>query len=211
MNDLNIEHALLIDGESSTCEHTFILAHGAGAGMAHPFMAEIAKGVAEHGIRVVRFNFPYMQRMLAEERRLPPNKAPQLLAAFEQVIEQVADDNVVIGGKSMGGRMASHLLHLPQVKAGVFLGFPFHPVGKPERLKGEHLADTAKPCLLIQGERDTMGTQAEIMQYALSPLIQLAFLTDGDHSFKPRKASGVSYQQNMQQAIELTAKFILSC
>ncbi|MCE2569984.1 alpha/beta hydrolase [Motilimonas eburnea] len=205
-----MEQTLLIDGASSHSGHSFILAHGAGAGMDHPFMTQMAQGIASHGIKVIRFNFPYMQRMLAEQRRLPPNKAPILLEAFEQVIAQVADGSVMIGGKSMGGRMASHLMHLPQVKGGVFLGFPFHPPGKPERLKGEHLADINKPCLLIQGERDTMGSKEEIAQYSLSPLIEMAFLTDGDHSFKPRKASGVSYQQNMAQAIELTAKFILS-
>lgn len=200
----------IIDGPTDA-SHTFILAHGAGAGMAHPFMSQMAQGIAANGIKVVRFNFPYMQKMLAEERRLPPNKAPILLAAFEAVIKDFASEQLVIGGKSMGGRMASHLLALPSVAAGVCLGFPFHPAGKPERFKGEHLATLDKPCLLVQGDRDLMGSETEVKGYALSSLIQLHFLVDGDHSFKPRKRSGYTYEQHMQQAIKLVSDFILNC
>ncbi|MCE0556059.1 MULTISPECIES: alpha/beta family hydrolase [unclassified Motilimonas] len=199
-----------IDGPADA-SHTFIFAHGAGAGMAHPFMVTMAEGIAAQGIKVVRFNFPYMQQMLAEERRLPPNKAPILLAAFKEVLTDFTGERLVIGGKSMGGRIASHLLAEPEVIAGVCLGFPFHPVGKPERLKGEHLANLNKPCLLIQGDRDTMGSEAEVKDYDLSSSIQLHFLADGDHSFKPRKSSGYSYEQHMQQAITLVSEFILSC
>lgn len=108
----------------------------------------------------------------------------------------------------MGGRMASLLSEHPLVKGIACLGFPFHPPGKPEKFKGEHLQALSKPTLILQGERDTFGTQTECQQFEFSSMVRLAFLPDGDHSFKPRKSSGYTEAGNVQLAIEQLCAFI---
>ncbi|ELH3006064.1 TPA: alpha/beta fold hydrolase [Vibrio vulnificus] len=186
----------------------FIFAHGAGAPMEHAFMTAVAQGLAKEGIRVVRFNFPYMAKRAEDGKKRPPDRAPKLLEAFSEVIASVTDDPVIIGGKSMGGRMASLLSERPLVKGIACLGFPFHPPGKPEKFKGEHLQTLSKPTLILQGERDTFGTQTECQHFEFSSMVRLAFLPDGDHSFKPRKSSGYTEAGNVQLAIEQLCAFI---
>lgn len=186
----------------------FIFAHGAGADMEHNFMAAVAKGLVEQGIRVVRFNFPYMIKRAEDGKKRPPDRAPKLLEAYKEVITHFTDKPIVIGGKSMGGRMAS-LLDDHELVAGVAcLGYPFHPPGKPENYKGEHLAIIDKPTLILQGERDTFGKQEEFDEFALSDHIRVTFLPDGDHSFKPRKRSGFTEAENLTLAVECLAEFI---
>ncbi|MEZ9438272.1 alpha/beta fold hydrolase [Vibrio atlanticus] len=197
---------LIIDGEDNPI--TFIFAHGAGAGMDHEFMQSVAKGLAFKGIRVIRFNFPYMIKRAEDGKRRPPDRAPKLLEAYQEIIGQVDADKLVIGGKSMGGRMASHLSEVDKVAAMACLGFPFHPPGKPEKYKGEHLAELAKPCLILQGERDTFGKREEFADFDLSDLIRVEFILDGDHSFKPRKSSGYTEQQNIALTVEKLSAFI---
>ncbi|MFA0155989.1 alpha/beta fold hydrolase [Vibrio sp. 10N.261.46.A3] len=197
---------VIIDGEDNPI--TFIFAHGAGAGMDHEFMQLVAKGLAFKGIRVIRFNFPYMIKRAEDGKRRPPDRAPKLLEAYQEIIEQVDADKLVIGGKSMGGRMASHLSEVDKVAAMACLGFPFHPPGKPEKYKGEHLAELAKPCLILQGERDTFGKREEFADFDLSDSIRVEFIPDGDHSFKPRKSSGYTEQQNIALTVEKLSAFI---
>ncbi len=197
---------IIIDGEDNPI--TFIFAHGAGAGMDHEFMQSVAKGLAFKGIRVVRFNFPYMINRAEDGKRRPPDRAPKLLKAYQEIIEQTDADKLVIGGKSMGGRMASHLSELDKVAAMACLGFPFHPPGKPEKYKGEHLASLQKPCLILQGERDTFGKREEFADFDLSDSIHVEFIPDGDHSFKPRKSSGYTEQQNIALTVEKLSEFI---
>ncbi|MFA0000587.1 alpha/beta fold hydrolase [Vibrio lentus] len=197
---------IIIDGEDNPV--TFVFAHGAGAGMDHEFMQSVAKGLAFKGIRVIRFNFPYMIKRAEDGKRRPPDRAPKLLDAYQEVIEQVDADKLVIGGKSMGGRMASHLSELDKVAAMACLGFPFHPPGKPEKYKGEHLAELTKPCLILQGERDTFGKRDEFADFDLSDSIRVEFIPDGDHSFKPRKSSGYTEQQNIALTVEKLSAFI---
>ncbi|MFS1863263.1 alpha/beta fold hydrolase [Vibrio lentus] len=197
---------LIIDGEDNPV--TFVFAHGAGAGMDHEFMQSVAKGLAFKGIRVIRFNFPYMIKRAEDGKRRPPDRAPKLLEAYQEVIEQVDADKLVIGGKSMGGRMGSHLSELDKVAAMACLGFPFHPPGKPEKYKGEHLAELTKPCLILQGERDTFGKRDEFADFDLSDSIRVEFIPDGDHSFKPRKSSGYTEQQNIALTVEKLSAFI---
>ena len=197
----------LIDGEQGA--PIFIFAHGAGAGMDHDFMSAVAQGLAKHGIQVIRFNFPYMVKRAEDGKRRPPDRAPKLLEAYQQVIAEYAQQrSVIIGGKSMGGRMASLLADDENVTAVACLGYPFHPPGKPENYKGEHLASVAKPLLILQGERDTFGKKEEFSDFALSSSVQVEFLPDGDHSFKPRKKSGHTEQGNIDLAVQRLAKFI---
>lgn len=197
---------VIIDGEDNPI--TFVFAHGAGAGMDHEFMQSVAKGLAFKGIRVIRFNFPYMIKRAEDGKRRPPDRAPKLLEAYQDIIEQCDADKLVIGGKSMGGRMASHLSEVDKVAAMACLGFPFHPPGKPEKYKGEHLAELEKPCLILQGERDTFGKREEFADFELSGSIRVEFIPDGDHSFKPRKSSGYTEQQNIALTVEKLSAFI---
>ncbi|MEZ9910245.1 alpha/beta fold hydrolase [Vibrio sp. 10N.261.51.A3] len=197
---------VIIDGEDNPI--TFIFAHGAGAGMEHEFMQSVAKGLAFKGIRVIRFNFPYMIKRAEDGKRRPPDRAPKLLEAYQDIIEQCDADKLVIGGKSMGGRMASHLSEVDKVAAMACLGFPFHPPGKPEKYKGEHLAELQKPCFILQGERDTFGKREEFADFNLSDSIRVEFIPDGDHSFKPRKSSGYTEQQNIALTVEKLSAFI---
>lgn len=197
---------VIIDGEDNPI--TFIFAHGAGAGMEHEFMQSVAKGLAFKGIRVIRFNFPYMIKRAEDGKRRPPDRAPKLLEAYQDIIKQCDADKLVIGGKSMGGRMASHLSEVDKVAAMACLGFPFHPPGKPEKYKGEHLAELQKPCLILQGERDTFGKREEFADFDLSDSIRVEFIPDGDHSFKPRKSSGYTEQQNIALTVEKLSAFI---
>lgn len=197
---------VMIDGAENA--PLFIFAHGAGAGMDHAFMQQVAMGLVAKGIRVVRFNFPYMVQRAELGTKRPPDRAPKLLEAFERIIAQYADKPVVIGGKSMGGRMASLLSEHPLVAGIACLGFPFHPPGKPEKYKGEHLASLVKPCLILQGERDTFGKREEFAQFAFSPSVRSSFLPDGDHGFKPRKRSGFTEQGNIDLAVDRLSQYI---
>ncbi|EKM15376.1 dienelactone hydrolase family protein [Vibrio harveyi] len=191
----------------------FIFAHGAGAGMEHDFMTAVAKGLVEQGIRVVRFNFPYMVKRAEDGKKRPPDRAPKLLEAYEEVIAHFTSQPIVIGGKSMGGRMSSLLADNALVAGVACLGFPFHPPGKPEKYKGEHLASIEKPTLILQGERDTFGKLEEFEGFALSEQVTVSFLPDGDHSFKPRKSSGYTEAGNIASTVEQLATFIkeVSC
>ncbi|ELA9071154.1 alpha/beta fold hydrolase [Vibrio parahaemolyticus] len=186
----------------------FVFAHGAGAGMEHDFMTAVAKGLVEQGIRVVRFNFPYMVKRSEDGKKRPPDRAPKLLEEYSEVIAHFASSPVVIGGKSMGGRMASLLAEHVLVAGIACLGFPFHPPGKPEKFKGDHLASIDKPTLILQGERDTFGKREEFDEFVFSQQVKVSFLPDGDHSFKPRKSSGHTEAGNIALAVEQLSAFI---
>ncbi|WP_070962775.1 alpha/beta family hydrolase [Vibrio sonorensis] len=185
----------------------FVFAHGAGAGMDHAFMEAVALGLAANGIKVIRFNFPYMVQRAIDGKKRPPDRAPKLLEAYSQLIEEF-DGQIIIGGKSMGGRMASLLSQHTQVNGVACLGFPFHPPGKPEKYKGEHLAEISKPCLILQGERDTFGKREEFDDFSFSEQVRTVFIPDGDHSFKPRKSSGYTEEDNIALAVEKLTAFI---
>jgi uncharacterized protein len=195
----------------------FLFAHGAGANMDSDWMLQFDQLLSEQGIEVKRFNFPYMLQRIKDGSRRPPDRAPKLLEAFKQQIELLPKDKkIIIGGKSMGGRMASLLAaegkldsESDKVIAGVVcLGYPFHPPKKLDKFKGAHLADIDTPTLILQGERDTMGTKAEILDYSLSSAVSVKYLGDGDHSFKPRVKSGLTLDFNMKQACDEVIDFI---
>jgi uncharacterized protein len=175
---------------------TLILGHGAGAGQSSGFMVSFAEALAARGIDIVTFDFPYMQ----EGRRLPdPNE--RLEACYRAVIEALrhhptlGPQALAIGGKSMGGRIAS------QVAAGggdfaglVLLGYPLHPPAKPSRLRIAHLPEIATPMLFLQGARDSFGTPDELRPVlaSLSAGAELYVIADGDHSFKVPKRAGLN-------------------
>jgi len=202
--------ALLVDGPG-TARDTVVLAHGAGAPMDSPFMTAIAAGLAARGLRVVRFEFPYMQARRGGRigRGGPPDRPAVLAATWRGVIEDLGGGpGLVLGGKSLGGRVASLIADDVGARGLVCLGYPFHPPGRPERPRTAHLARLATPALFVQGARDPFGTPEEIAGYDLSPAIRVAFLEDGDHSFAPRVRAGHSLERNLARAIDDVAGFV---
>lgn len=198
---------LIFDGPAKA-PLTLALAHGAGAPMDSPFMNVIAQGLATAGWRVARFEFPYMALRRAEGRKRPPDRQPVLLETWQAVIDKIGSDKVVIGGKSMGGRMASLIADSAKVRGVICMGYPFHPPGRPEKLRTEHLESLKTPTLILQGERDTFGTRDEVPNYPLSRAITVKWLPDGDHSLKPRKKSGHTEDGNLEQAMTLMDAFL---
>ncbi|WP_340115365.1 alpha/beta fold hydrolase [Pelagibius sp. 7325] len=190
----------LVDGPDRA-PLTFAFAHGAGAPMDTPFMTFFAEELAARGWRVVRFEFPYMARRREAPKRPPPDRQPVLLETWQTVIAHLGPEKLVIGGKSMGGRMASLVADETGVRGLACLGYPFHPAGKPERLRTEHLAPLETPCLICQGTRDALGNAQEVAAYTLSPAISVHWAEDGDHDLKPRKASGRDARQNWEEAV----------
>jgi len=202
---------LLIDGPDNAAQ-TIVLAHGAGAPMDSPFMETFAHSLAEHGFRSVRFEFPYMDFRRQHGGKKPPDHAPILLATWASVIDHLSHDHLIIGGKSMGGRYASMAaceseLNDHPVAGVVALGYPFHPPGKPEKTRTDHLKKLKTPMLICQGTRDTLGSRVDVAGYTLPPHFQFSWLEDGDHSFKPRKKSGITETENWHQAIQAIVKF----
>lgn len=187
-----------------------ILAHGAGQGMATPFLDGFAHAIARTshdstGVQVVRFEFPYMRDQTRSGRKKPPDREPVLIAEWLKAIESIERlgcprARMVIGGKSMGGRIASLIADQAMVAGLICLGYPFHPPGRPERLRTAHLGDLRTPALICQGTRDPFGTRQEVENYRLSKSIRLCWLEDGDHNFKPRKSSGLSLENNWRHA-----------
>jgi predicted alpha/beta-hydrolase family hydrolase len=171
--------------------------------MRSSWMSTVARGIAEHGIRVVRFEFPYMAA-----KKKSPDREPVLLDAWREAVREQGERTIFIGGKSMGGRMSTMVADELQVRGVVCFGYPFHPPGAPEKLRTKHLAGLKTPALILQGTRDSFGTRDEVPGYGLSRSIRVEWMEDGDHSFKPRKSSGTSETENIRRAVELAAKFI---
>ncbi|OHU85758.1 MULTISPECIES: alpha/beta family hydrolase [Pseudoalteromonas] len=189
----------------------FVFAHGAGAGSDSPFMQTMAQHLCDLGILVGLFDFEYMQQAKALGKRRPPDRAPKLLACFASQLAQIDSQlPLFVGGKSMGGRMASMLVTEGEypIKGVIAMGYPFHPPGKPDKLRTEHFADIPCPFLVLQGERDTFGNQAELAQLQLDKAPEYIFFADGDHSLKPRKKSGYSEAEHLLEAAQQAAKFM---
>ena len=197
----------LIDGEADA-PTKIVLAHGAGLPMDSPWMSQFAEGLASAGFAVVRFEFPYMRARRIEGRRKAPDRRHVLMDHWRAVIDEVGPSGrLVIGGKSMGGRIASMVADAAQVKGLVCLGYPFHPPGKPERTRTAHLEALRTPTLIVQGTRDSMGKPDDVAGYTLSNRIEILWMEAGDHGFKPTKASGRTPEQAMSEAIAAVAAF----
>ncbi|SDY66832.1 alpha/beta fold hydrolase [Herbiconiux ginsengi] len=197
-----------------------VLAHGAGAAMDSVWMNRFCELLAERGIRTARFEFAYMAARRTGTRK-PAPRADLVLDEYRAAVAAVhevlaasgADRPVAIGGKSFGGRVASmlaeELFEAGSVSALVCLGYPFHPPGKPDRLRTEHLAELRVPTLICQGTRDPFGTREDVTSYALSPAIRIQWLDDGEHEFKPRaKISGHTHAEHLATAADAVAAFL---
>ena len=194
----------LIDGPEDS-RGTFVFAHGAGGAMDGPFMNRVALGIAAAEIRVVRFEFPYMSARRHGEKRGMPDRQPILLDCWRDVVRQLGGgERLVIGGKSLGGRMASMVADELAVAGLLCLGYPFHPPGQPTKLRTAHLETLKTRALIVQGTRDTFGTQEDVATVVLSPAIQVTWIAGGDHSFKPRE------RENLETAIAASVRFITS-
>ena len=186
---------------------TIILGHGAGANQLSGFMRMVAAGLAERGLDVVTFNFLY-----TEQGRKVPDPKPKLEGCYRAVIEAVQShrnlkkNRLVIGGKSMGGRIASQVAAAggSGIDGLVFLGYPLHPPGRPDKLRAEHLASIQAPMLVIQGSRDAFGTPDEIRDAIKKMKLRTTFhvVEGGDHSFKVPKSAGVSQQEVYDKAMD---------
>ena len=153
--------------------------------------------MGERGIRVVRFEFPYMAARRTGGKRGAPDRQPVLLQTWRDVVAELGGPNLVIGGKSMGGRMATMVADELRVRGVVVLGYPFHPPGQPEKLRTAHLETLRTPALIVQGTRDPFGTAEEVPAYQISPTIRIEWLP-GQHSLTGAQ---------LTKAIELTATF----
>jgi predicted alpha/beta-hydrolase family hydrolase len=202
--------ALVYERVGEPARASLVLAHGAGAGQRHPFLVSFAESLAALGLDVITFNFPYM-----ELRRKLPDRAPVLEGCYQRTIEIVRREvpssasALFIGGKSMGGRMATHVAAADPALplAGlVLLGYPLHPPGQPERRRDAHLPGVGRPALFVQGSRDTFGTPDELRPAlnTMTPPPALHVVDGGDHSFKIKgadKAEQVAREARLHRVI----------
>lgn len=193
-----------------------MLAHGAGAAMTSPFMETMTALLAQRNVAVTRFEFAYMAGRRDGGKRRPPPRAELLVPEYRSAVEQVGarmndGQALLIGGKSMGGRVASmvadELLAAGRIVGLVCLGYPFHPPGRPHELRTQHLARLATPALFVQGERDPFGCRAEVEELPLSPRITLHWAGDGDHDLGPRGGKGFTRRGNLEAAADAVAVF----
>ena len=191
------------DPTATSVEATLVLGHGAGAGQTSPFMVSFAEGLAARGLDVITFNFLH-----TEQGRRAPDRGPRLEACYRAVVDAVRGRGagterrpLLIGGKSMGGRIASQIAAAPEENATetgpelgvaglVLLGYPLHPPGRPERMRDAHLPRIQAPMLVVQGSRDSFGTPDELRAVlAPVPAARLHVVEGGDHSFNIRRKS----------------------
>ena len=198
----------VVENGPESAETTLILAHGAGAPLDHEFMAYFAAALAEGGVRVVRFNFLYM-----EAGKKTPDRAPVLESTYRAVLESVASPGgraPFIGGKSMGGRIGTHLAaEGADISGVVLLGYPLHPPGRPEKIRDEHLYKITVPMLFVEGTRDPfcpLDTFAGVREKL--PTSELLIVDDGDHSLKVRKSSGRSTKEAWTEAVTGIAEWM---
>lgn len=206
-----------LENGPANARHRLIIAHGAGAGITFSFLEVMAELLAARGIAVTRFEFAYMAARRNGGKRRPPPKAEVLASEYVAMIGAVTagapnGQKLVIGGKSLGGRVAS-LVADDQYRAGaisglVCLGYPFHPPKQPQTLRTSHLESLACPALFVQSTRDPFGSRAEVEGLKLSPNIEFRWVGDGDHDFGPRGTSGYTRKGNLVEAADAITWFL---
>jgi predicted alpha/beta-hydrolase family hydrolase len=193
---------------------TLLLAHGAGAPMDSAAMTAVSGALAAVGLRVARFEFAYMAARRSAGERRPPPRAETLVPEYRAAVAALnASGRLIIGGKSMGGRVASMVadeLHGQGRIAGLLcLGYPFHPPGKPEQPRTGHLVALATPTLICQGTRDPFGTREDVAGYTLSDRIEFLWVEDGDHDLRPRmKVTGITPAAALQALADAVASWV---
>ncbi|MBP5958378.1 alpha/beta hydrolase [Pseudomonas anatoliensis] len=205
------DHGWLWNAASGEASATLILAHGAGAPMDSEWMNDMAGRLAALGVNVLRFEFPYMAQRRVDGVKRPPNPAAKLQEVWREVFAEVrrhVTGVLAIGGKSMGGRMASLVADELGADALVCLGYPFYAVGKPEKPRVEHLAGLQTRTLIVQGERDALGNLAAVEGYSLASGIEVFWLGAGDHDLKPLKVSGFTHEQHLASAAQKVSEFL---
>ncbi len=196
-----------------------VLAHGAGAPADSAFMESLASALSAEGVATLRFEFPYMEKRRQDGRNRPPDRQPVLLDHFREVIatvvaEPVEGSRLFIGGKSMGGRMASHMIAQPELEpevcGAVCFGYPFHPPGKPDRWRTTHFQELRRPLQIIQGTRDPFGRKHEVEAQGLDSLenLCLSWLEGGDHDYRPLARQPETHEEMIRQAARVVAGFI---
>lgn len=189
-----------------------LLLHGAGAGQLSFPMRQFATQMAACHIQVVGVELGYMVEMQRLGKRRPPPPIARLQAeatAWLTLLGAVGDDLPLwVGGKSMGGRIASLLAVDSPVAGCVIFGYPFHPPRRPERTRLAHWPDVKVPALIVQGERDPFGNRGEVAEYRLPQHVMVHWLADGDHDFKPRLASGLTQQTLLAMAVQQAVDFM---
>ncbi|ETF09128.1 alpha/beta family hydrolase [Pseudomonas moraviensis] len=206
-----LDHGWLWDVAVGEASATLILAHGAGAPMDSEWMNDMAGRLAGLGVNVLRFEFPYMAQRRVDGVKRPPNPAGKLQECWREVFALVrrhVAGVLAVGGKSMGGRMASLVADELGVDALVCLGYPFYAVGKPEKPRVEHLAGLKTRTLIVQGERDALGNREAVEGYSLAPGIEVFWLVAGDHDLKPLKVSGFTHEQHLASAAQKVSEFL---
>jgi uncharacterized protein len=203
--------SFLITGPE-TARFTILLAHGAGGAMDSAAMTDLSAALADGGFRVARFEFAYMASRRLTGAVRPPPRADHLLDEYRAAIDELDAGNLIIGGKSMGGRVASMVADetfaAGKIRGLLCLGYPFHPPGKPEQLRTAHLETLRTPALICQGTRDPFGSKEEVASYTLSEQIDLLWLEDGDHDLKPRKKiSGYSARDHLHRLSEYVSSW----
>jgi hypothetical protein len=193
-----------------------LLAHGAGAGMDSPSLSAMSGLLAARNVACLRFEFAYMAARRQDGRRRPPPRMDRLADEFRAAVRMADRRNrsgipLLIGGKSMGGRVASliadELFAAGRIAGLACLGYPFHPPRKPEKLRTAHLEALTCPTLIVQGTRDALGNRADVAGYTLAPTIQLTWIADGDHDLVPRKRSGRSAEDAWSEAADAISDF----
>jgi predicted alpha/beta-hydrolase family hydrolase len=193
-----------------------VLAHGAGVAMDHAWMNAMTERLVARGISVTRFEFPFMAARRDGGKRAPAPRAEKLTGNYAAAIAAVrterAGERLFIGGKSLGGRVASLIADeeyaARRIEGLVCLGYPFHPPKKPEKLRTAHLARLDCPALIIQGTRDPLGSREKVAGYHLDERIGIVWLEDGNHDLMPRKRSGETFERHLETAADAIREFV---
>ncbi len=201
---------ILINGPKEA-KNILLLAHGAGAPMDSMFMDAISNGLNNNGIITLRFEFPYMQKRRSGKNTFP-DKLDVLCDFYKKIYFNIKkinpDKNIWLGGKSMGGRVATLISRSLDIKGVVVFGYPFHPINKLDKLRIENLQLSGPPTLIIQGTRDKFGTITEVKKYKIHKNNTILWIKDGDHSYNTLKKSGLSSKEAVVQAYNEASIFI---